>query len=292
MVRAMQTHHLPVTYVLYPNEGHGFVRPENRISFNAITEAFLSKHLGGRLQPIEHDLPGSSLELRALGIGMTSLKSYWDVMTSIHEAERRRSAWLDLSTKKLAVLPPEIGRLKSLKRLYLSGNQLSSVPRELAELSYLEELHLDRNRLISLPSEIGQLGRLKILHLDDNRIELLPPEIGCLTALKFLTLRRNQLLTLPPEIGKLYQLEELDLHSNRLLFLPSQISELRALTGLYLNGNHLVEQDVEISKLSRLLRRDVRQNRLTRFHRELPLCRTAGSRSEQQSVDRTTGKVA
>ena len=30
---------IPVTYVLYPDEGHGFARPENSISFNAITEA-------------------------------------------------------------------------------------------------------------------------------------------------------------------------------------------------------------------------------------------------------------
>jgi acetyl esterase/lipase len=292
MVRAMQAHDLPVTYVLYPDEGHGFVRPENRLSFKAITEAFLARHLGGRLQPIDHDLPGSSFELRALGIGMASLKSYWDVMTAIHEAKRRRSACLDLSAKKLAVLPPEIGKLKSLRRLHLSGNQLSFVPRELAELSCLEELQLDRNCLISLPSEIGQLGRLKILHLDNNRIEMLPPEIGRLTSLKLLTLRKNQLLTLPPEIGLLYQLEELDLRSNQLLFLPCQMSKLKTLTGLYLNGNHFVEQAVEIRRLSKLLRLDVKQNRLDYFSRGLPLCESAGNPMESPSVGCATDKVA
>ena len=48
IVNAMQERGIPVTYVLYPDEGHGFTRPENRMSFNAVTEAFLAKHLGGR----------------------------------------------------------------------------------------------------------------------------------------------------------------------------------------------------------------------------------------------------
>ena len=41
-----------MTYVLYPDEGHGFARPENRLSFYAVTEAFLAKHSGGRYEPV------------------------------------------------------------------------------------------------------------------------------------------------------------------------------------------------------------------------------------------------
>ena len=41
IVRAMRDRHLAVTYVVYPDEGHGFARPENHMSFNAIAEAFL-----------------------------------------------------------------------------------------------------------------------------------------------------------------------------------------------------------------------------------------------------------
>ncbi len=33
---------IPVTYVLFPDEGHGFARPENNIAFNAVTENFLA----------------------------------------------------------------------------------------------------------------------------------------------------------------------------------------------------------------------------------------------------------
>ncbi len=61
IVAAMQARRLPVTYVLYPDEGHGFQRPENDISFNAITEAFLARCLGGPYQPIGDDFEGASL---------------------------------------------------------------------------------------------------------------------------------------------------------------------------------------------------------------------------------------
>ena len=47
-------------YVLYPDEGHGFARPENRVDFNARAEAFLSAHLdGGRAEPFRAT-PGAS----------------------------------------------------------------------------------------------------------------------------------------------------------------------------------------------------------------------------------------
>ena len=60
---AMRAKHLPVTYVLYPDEGHGFARPENNMSFNAIAEAFLAKFLGGRYEPVGSDFSGSSLQI-------------------------------------------------------------------------------------------------------------------------------------------------------------------------------------------------------------------------------------
>jgi dipeptidyl aminopeptidase/acylaminoacyl peptidase len=53
IVKAMQEKKIPVTYVLFPDEGHGFARPENNQAFFAVTEAFLSAHLGGTFQPLE-----------------------------------------------------------------------------------------------------------------------------------------------------------------------------------------------------------------------------------------------
>jgi dipeptidyl aminopeptidase/acylaminoacyl peptidase len=65
IVRAMQQRGIPVTYVYYADEGHWFRRPENRASFNAVAEAFLAKHLGGRCEPIGADFAGSSIEFKA-----------------------------------------------------------------------------------------------------------------------------------------------------------------------------------------------------------------------------------
>jgi dipeptidyl aminopeptidase/acylaminoacyl peptidase len=37
-------------YMLFPDEGHGFAKPENRLRFYAAAERFLARHLGGRFQ--------------------------------------------------------------------------------------------------------------------------------------------------------------------------------------------------------------------------------------------------
>ena len=48
MVAAMRAKNIPVTYVVYPDEGHGFYRPENWIDSIARIDEFLKKYLGGR----------------------------------------------------------------------------------------------------------------------------------------------------------------------------------------------------------------------------------------------------
>jgi dipeptidyl aminopeptidase/acylaminoacyl peptidase len=65
IVTAMQRHRLPVTYLLYTKEGHGFLRAPDKLSFVAITEGFLSKCLGGPAQPIGDDLKGAELKVVA-----------------------------------------------------------------------------------------------------------------------------------------------------------------------------------------------------------------------------------
>jgi dipeptidyl aminopeptidase/acylaminoacyl peptidase len=65
IVAAMKAHHLPVTYALFPDEGHGFARPENNIAFFGVAEAFLSAHLGGQYLPLTADeLSASSMQIK------------------------------------------------------------------------------------------------------------------------------------------------------------------------------------------------------------------------------------
>lgn len=74
IVKAMGEKGIPVTYVLFPDEGHGFARPQNSLAFNAIAEAFLAKHLGGRYEPIGEAFSGSTVTVPAGVEGVPGLK--------------------------------------------------------------------------------------------------------------------------------------------------------------------------------------------------------------------------
>lgn len=59
----MNQANIPVIYALYEDEGHGFARPENSLSYHALVEHFLAKILKGRAEPIGDDVQGSNLIL-------------------------------------------------------------------------------------------------------------------------------------------------------------------------------------------------------------------------------------
>jgi len=64
IVSAMAAKNIPVTYVVFPDEGHGFARPANNIAFNAVAENFLGPCLGGRAEPIGDTLKASTAEVK------------------------------------------------------------------------------------------------------------------------------------------------------------------------------------------------------------------------------------
>jgi len=74
IVNAMKAKNIPVTYVLFPDEGHGFARPENRLAFYAVTEAFLARHLGGRFEAIGDAFNGSTIQVPAGAANIPGLK--------------------------------------------------------------------------------------------------------------------------------------------------------------------------------------------------------------------------
>jgi dipeptidyl aminopeptidase/acylaminoacyl peptidase len=51
IVEAIRKAGKPVEYLLFKDEGHGLARPQNRMKYYAAAEAFLGKHLGGRVEP-------------------------------------------------------------------------------------------------------------------------------------------------------------------------------------------------------------------------------------------------
>jgi hypothetical protein len=67
IVDAVAKHGGIAIYVLYPDEGHGFARPANRLDFIARTEKFLADNLHGRYQPLPTDrVPGSAAKVRVV----------------------------------------------------------------------------------------------------------------------------------------------------------------------------------------------------------------------------------
>jgi dipeptidyl aminopeptidase/acylaminoacyl peptidase len=50
IVAALREAGIDHEYLLFPDEGHGFAKPENRLRFYAAAEQFLARHLGGRAE--------------------------------------------------------------------------------------------------------------------------------------------------------------------------------------------------------------------------------------------------
>lgn len=52
---------IPVSYLLYPDEGHGVVKPNNRQAMYAAMEGFLARNLGGSQEPMTNEAENSSM---------------------------------------------------------------------------------------------------------------------------------------------------------------------------------------------------------------------------------------
>ena len=141
----------------------------------------------------------------------------WDVCYGIDETTQ-----ITLSNSGLiGEIPPGIGNLINLERLYLNGNQLTGeIPPEIGNLVNLERLYLHENQLTGeIPLEISNLISLNRLYLVENQLTgTIPSEIGDLLILEKLYLNENQLTgIIPVEIGNLTNLTSLYLSDNFLL---------------------------------------------------------------------------
>ncbi len=97
IVKAMQSKSIPVTYVLFSDEGHGFARPENQKAFDAVEETFLAQCLGGTYEPVGSDFDGSTIKVPAgADQGL--------------RARREEAVEVTLSRARLARGRPESGR--------------------------------------------------------------------------------------------------------------------------------------------------------------------------------------
>ena len=77
---------------------------------------------------------------------------------------------LSLRCNYLRGIPPEIGRMSKLKKLFLTNNCLQnrSIPYTLTFCKKLEELYLDHNLLDALPGFLIDMDSLKTVHRHGN----------------------------------------------------------------------------------------------------------------------------
>jgi len=116
IVKAMQAKDLPVTYVLYPDEGHGFAKPENNIAFQAIAEAFLAEHLGGRAEPITDEIDKSTAKVVSKGaLDLPVDETTWEELEAEANAvEIEAVAYEDLSPEMQAMADQMLQQLDQM----------------------------------------------------------------------------------------------------------------------------------------------------------------------------------
>jgi Leucine-rich repeat (LRR) protein len=108
---------------------------------------------------------------------------YEIALQRIEEARISGATRLDLAYLGLSELPPEIGQLVNLRRLYLNNNYMRHLPIEIRQLPDLKWLIISDNNIEHLSAEISQLSNLEGLSLGSNQLRQIPAEIGQLTNL-------------------------------------------------------------------------------------------------------------
>ena len=160
IVEAMESRDLPVTYVVFPDEGHGMRRPENNMAFNAITEEFLAKHLGGRVEPMGDIVDQSTAQVRARGNLELTGVPIWTPEEIVPQPERAfvdKSQLTDLQLTQvqqgldlIASMPPdELPRL-----LQTLESQRAMVPEE--DLIAFDYMIQSVERAIEMEQRKGQ----------------------------------------------------------------------------------------------------------------------------------------
>ena len=172
----------------------------------------------------------------------------------------------------LQEIPGQMAELAGfLRNLDLSSNRIAFIPPFLGDFASLKQLHLDNNKIADVADELGSLKKLDTLTLAGNSISRLPDSLISCLCLKTINLAGNALVTFPLPLCHLPALESADLTGNRLTGLPDEVGTCRAVE-LNLNRNQLSKLNADaLAKTPRLKVLRVEENclALAEFSAEL-----------------------
>ncbi|KAM3394038.1 hypothetical protein P3S68_003039 [Capsicum galapagoense] len=204
--------------------------------------------------------------LTVLSLSFNPLNNMLPVSTGNLSASLR--TFFALSCKIQGQIPDEVGNLRSLLDLRLSGNNLvGSIPTTIGKLRNLQHSDLTNNKLTRfIGDHICKLQHLGDIYLVKNQLSgSLPNCLGNITSLREIHLGSNKLsYNIPPSLGNLQDLVVLDLSSNNMVgSLPPEIGNLKAVTLIDLSMNQFSNEiPREIGGIQTLVHLSLRHNKL------------------------------
>jgi Leucine-rich repeat (LRR) protein len=131
--------------------------------------------------------------------------------------------YLSFRNDHLSQLPEEIGKLKNLKVLDLSGNDFKTLPTSFKQLTKLQILYLNNEKNFDLSKNLAlikDLPNLKSIYLENNALTALPKKFFQLQQVENVFLNENNFREIPREMKRLKNLKFIDFHDNKQLVIP------------------------------------------------------------------------
>jgi Leucine-rich repeat (LRR) protein len=118
---------------------------------------------------------------------------------------------IDLSKRKLTVIPKEIQYYKNLRHLNLNKNKLTELPEFLTTLPSLMDLNIGKNKFTSFPTEICKMTKLRRLVLHENNFTHISECIANLEKLTYIDLWDTPIETFPNAFLNMKNLRFIDM---------------------------------------------------------------------------------
>jgi Leucine-rich repeat (LRR) protein len=194
---------------------------------------------------------------------------------------------LELIDTHIKKLPRKLGKLKSLKGIYVYNNQSprqlklsrnavtkelllrgmeeKSLPKSYKKFTALEELDLSKNIGLEHFPDIYQNKKLVKLNLIENVITLSDLKPVPNSTLKDLNLQKNKIQKVPDAIGSFTELKKLTLNYNQIEEVSPAITNLTSLEELSFYQNKLKSIPTGVYQLSSLKTIDLYYNQIERI---------------------------